>query len=100
MSRSRTLRTLEVPPGHIVRTVELIFKSAAKAVCIAGDFCSERFGHLPMRRDKTGIWRIRLILTPGRYNYQFIVSPKSCGPRLDDLNGNSCAVRLIEDWHG
>jgi len=100
MTRSRAFKTLEVPPGHIVRAVELIFKSAATAVCIAGDFCNERFGRLPLRRDKKGVWRIRLMLTPGRYRYQFIINgrwlndPKNCPLRLSGSRENSCAARV------
>jgi 1,4-alpha-glucan branching enzyme len=51
-------------------------------------------------RDNNGMWRIQLMLTPGRYRYQFVIDgewlndPKSCGCRLDHLRGNNCAVRI------
>lgn len=103
MSRSRLFKTLEIPPGHIVRTVELIFKSAAAAVSLTFDFCTGRFPPLPLRRDKNGLWRIQLMLTPGRYRYQFIVNgrwlndPASCAFRLGNSRRNNCAARVAED---
>ncbi|MBI4326489.1 MAG: hypothetical protein HY674_14665 [Chloroflexi bacterium] len=101
MSRSLRFKSLEVPPGHIFRTVRLFFKCAtAAAVSITGDFCNHQTRRLPLRRDPHRIWRIQLLLTPGRYRYQFIVDrrwlndPRSCGtnPRCPD--GPNCALRI------
>jgi 1,4-alpha-glucan branching enzyme len=102
MFRQRLFKTLEIPPGHIVRTVEWIFKSTAATVSISitGDFCSEPFPSLPLHKDDKGVWRIQVMLTPGRYRYQFIIN----GRWLNDLKNcdfsqgrraeNHCAVRI------
>jgi 1,4-alpha-glucan branching enzyme len=45
----------------------------AEKVHLAGDFNQWRAGDLPLYRDESGKWRIRLRLAPGRYEYRFIV---------------------------
>lgn len=83
-------KTLVVTSGHIIRTVEITFKSAtAKTVTVIGDFVSSCFPPLPMSRDERGIWRIQLQLAPGCYHYQFIVD----GALLDDPQGCSANPR-------
>lgn len=100
-SRRRTFKTLEVLPGRIVRTVELIFKSStALAVWLTGDFTCDRLARLPLRQIQKGIWQIQLSLTPGRYRYQFIVDrrwlndPRACAIHPRRFGGVQCVLRL------
>lgn len=56
MSHVQSFKSLVVPPGHIVRNVELFFKSAvATAVALTGDFCSREFPSLPMQPKAGGV---------------------------------------------
>lgn len=98
---ARTFKTLEVLPGRIVRTVELIFKSStAVAVWLIGDFTCDRLARLPLRQIRKGIWQIQLILTPGRYRYQFIVDrrwlndPRACAIHPRRFGSVQCVLRV------
>jgi 1,4-alpha-glucan branching enzyme len=94
-------KTLVVYPGHIIRMVEITFKSAtAKTVTVIGDFVSSCFPPLPMSRDARGVWRIQLQLAPGCYRYQFVVDgavwddPGACSTNPRRLGGSRCALRV------
>ena len=45
----------------------------AKAVTVVGDFNDWRPDAHPMKRHETGEWKKHLFLSPGRYEYKFIV---------------------------
>jgi 1,4-alpha-glucan branching enzyme len=94
-------KTLAVHPGHIIRAVELTFKSAtAKTVALIGDFGSSCSSPLPMSRDERGIWQIQLQLAPGCYHYQFVVDgtvwddPGACSTNPRRLGVSRCALRV------
>ena len=40
---------------------------------LAGDFNGWDYNILPMMKDNTGTWKIKISLVPGRYEYQFLV---------------------------
>lgn len=50
-----------------------LFAPAAREVFLAGDFCNWQGNDCPMRRLKDGSWKKSLKLTPGRYEYRFVV---------------------------
>jgi 1,4-alpha-glucan branching enzyme len=45
----------------------------AKKVCIAGNFNDWNMASMPMKKSADGIWKIKLKLLPGKYEYKFIV---------------------------
>jgi len=47
--------------------------SEAKKVFLAGDFNDWSPEKHPMRKDVNGTWKKRLILSPGNYEYKFLV---------------------------
>jgi hypothetical protein len=54
--------------------VELELASAdARSVSVAGDFNQWQVDAARMTRGADGVWRIRLELPPGRYQYVFVV---------------------------
>ena len=58
------------------RTVRFEFQAppTAQRVALVGDFNSwNRFGHM-MRKVPSGLWEITVELTPGRYQYKFLVN--------------------------
>lgn len=94
-------KTLIVSAGHIIRTVEITFKSAsAKTVALIGDYVSSHFPPLPMSRDERGIWRIQLQLAPGCYRYQFVVDgallddPQACSANPRRPGEANCTLRV------
>ena len=81
--------------------VEFVYESpTAKEVCLSGDFNNWNFSSLPMRKDRNGIWRLRLPLTAGRHEYRFIVDGEwQCDPRAYDYVPNpfgscNCVVEM------
>jgi hypothetical protein len=61
-----------VPQGPPQITVELeLGEVAARSVAVAGDF--NGWDAATMKQGADGIWRIRLSLPPGRYQYVFVV---------------------------
>lgn len=49
------------------------FNPSAKEIYIAGDFNNWSTSSDKMTRDKTGRFKIRIRLSPGRYQYKFLV---------------------------
>jgi 1,4-alpha-glucan branching enzyme len=45
----------------------------AKKVCIAGNFNDWNMTSMPMKKSADGIWKIKLKLSPGKYEYKFVV---------------------------
>ena len=46
---------------------------AAKSVLLAGDFNSWDAKSITLKKSKNGVWKTTTTLTPGRYEYKFIV---------------------------
>ena len=56
----------------IEKTVEFICSAPeAKDVFLAGEFNQWDIHSLPMKKDKKGIWKIKINLLPRRYEYKF-----------------------------
>ena len=54
--------------------VEFTFHAPeAKKVCIAGKFNAWNTSSMPMKKGKDGVWRIKLNLSPGKYEYKYLV---------------------------
>jgi 1,4-alpha-glucan branching enzyme len=63
-------------------TIELSFYSpGATNVFVAGEFNGWDTNSLPMKRDKDGIWKAKLNLLPGRYEYKLFAD----GGWVEDL---------------
>ncbi len=51
--------------------VEVCFYSPdAINVCVAGEFNGWDTQSLPLKKDKDGVWRLKIKLLPGRYEYK------------------------------
>ena len=56
----------------IEKTVEFTCTASdAKKVFLAGEFNNWDTRSLPMKKDKKGVWKIKIKLTPGRHEYKF-----------------------------
>ena len=54
------------------KNVEVSFYSPeAMNVCVAGEFNGWDTRSLPMKKDEDGVWRLKIKLLPGRYEYKF-----------------------------
>ena len=58
-------------PEQIHRNVELTFYSPESMnVYVSGEFNGWDTQSLPMKKDKDGVWRSKVKLLPGRYEYK------------------------------
>jgi 1,4-alpha-glucan branching enzyme len=54
--------------------VTFTFKAPeAKSVLLAGDFTGWQQAPLSLKKDKTGVWKKTVPLTPGKYEYRLLV---------------------------
>ncbi len=68
---------------------------AAKEVFVAGSFNGWQVGATPLRPDKGGEWQGELKLTPGRYEYLFVVD----GTWLPDPAAREAAPNPFGGWN-
>lgn len=68
---------------------------AAKEVFVAGSFNHWQVGTMPLRRAKGGEWQGQLRLTPGRYEYLFVVD----GIWLPDPAAPEAAPNPFGGWN-
>ncbi len=67
------------------RAVEIIFYAPqAKEVFLAGEFNHWDTRSLPMAKEKGGIWKQKIELTPGHYEYKIFVD----GAWFEDIKGS------------
>jgi 1,4-alpha-glucan branching enzyme len=59
----------------------------AKEVAVGGDFNKWNVKTHPMKRDEAGVWKKMLMLSPGRYEYKFLVDGRW---RNDPKNDQMC----------
>lgn len=64
-----------------------------RSVSVVGDFCEWQPDRCQMKRDKSGVWKATIMLTPGRYEYRFVVD----GQWVDDPN---CVERTNNEFGG
>ena len=73
---------------------------AASAVQLVGDFTSWAERPISMEKDLAGIWRVTVVLAPGRHSYRFIADgvwcddPESSAWELNPY-GSQNSVRLV-----
>jgi 1,4-alpha-glucan branching enzyme len=60
---------------------------AAKEVILTGNFNDWSLKKHPMRRDETGMWNKTVMLSPGKYEYKFLVDGQW---REDPRNDRLC----------
>ncbi len=66
--------------------VEILLKAPeAREVLLLGDFNNWDPQSPPMRKDGGGLWKMRLLLDPGRYEYKLLIDGQW---RLDANNPN------------
>ena len=74
--------------------------STAKKVCIAGNFNAWNPSSMPMKKENDGTWRIKLKLSPGKYEYKYFVdgawdSDRSCTEVVPNPFGtDNCVISV------
>ena len=73
-TRSKGKSVTKKKEKSIEKTVEFTFNAPdAKGVFLAGEFNHWDTRSLPMKKDKKGVWKMKIKLPPGRYEYKFFV---------------------------
>jgi 1,4-alpha-glucan branching enzyme len=57
--------------------------AAAKEVIVVGDFNNWNAHEHPMKKDDEGIWKVTVLLAPGRYEYKLLID----GRWWEDIRG-------------
>jgi 1,4-alpha-glucan branching enzyme len=73
----------------------------AQGVSIGGSFNQWNPTTHPLKRDKKGIWKISLPLSPGQYEYLFFVDGEwqtdpNCSTCVENPFGTLNCVRIVE----
>jgi len=101
MARKQKTNATKNQPGNGLHEMELFYESSsATEVHVSGDFNNWSFDALPMVRDKRGVWRTRVALPGGRYEYRFIVDgdwqndPNACGVVPNEFGSCNCVLEV------
>ena len=73
----------------------------AGEVFVAGEFNNWDARANPLKKDKNGLWKLTLPLTPGRYEYRFLADGKwendpSCSGCIPNKFGSSNCLRIVK----
>lgn len=73
----------------------------AQKVSLAGNFNNWDPKTNLMKKDKKGVWKVTVSLSPGRYEYRFFVdgnweSDPSCAGCVPNEFGSQNCVRIVE----
>lgn len=74
--------------------------STALSVMLAGDFTHWQKEAIPMRRLKSGLWKVSVGLEPGTHHYRFLVDGQwqddpECELRVPNPYGGHNSVRSV-----
>lgn len=73
----------------------------AREVFVAGEFNNWDARATRLKKDRNGLWKITLPLTPGKYEYRFLTDGKwendpSCSGCVPNKFGSQNCVRIVE----
>lgn len=72
----------------------------ARSVIVTGSFCDWAEDRHALKKDAQGVWKKRLTLTPGDYEYRFLVDGEwrndpTCTKRVPNgLGSENCVLRV------
>lgn len=70
----------------------------AQSVLLAGSFCDWELGAIPLKRQKSGLWKTTVSLEPGTHRYRFIVDgqwyddPECARKEANPFGSEDCIV--------
>jgi 1,4-alpha-glucan branching enzyme len=73
----------------------------AREVFLAGNFNGWDIHANPMKKDRSGLWKVTLSLMPGRYEYRFIADGQweddpSCSCCVPNQFGSLNCVKMVD----
>ena len=78
------------------------FAPEAKEVQLAGSFNNWDSSETPLKKDKTGKWKVALSLAPGRYEYRYLVDgqwqneQRPCTYVRNSFGSTNCVIEVGE----
>jgi 1,4-alpha-glucan branching enzyme len=87
---------------NVPKKVQFEFSAPeAREVLVAGEFNNWDARATRLKKDKNGLWKITLPLTPGKYEYRFLTDGKwendpSCSGCVPNKFGSQNCVRIVE----
>ena len=69
---------------------------AVQSVMLAGDFTGWQQAPVSLKKDKTGVWKKTLSLSPGKYEYRLLVDgqwqddPQCANRQPNQFGGQNC----------
>ena len=95
-------KTPVIPAAEKALGVEFSHEAPeAKEVFLAGSFNDWNVTNLPMSRDPRGVWRVRVPLAAGSYEYRFIADgvwnddPRACAYVPNQFGWCNCVVEVV-----
>jgi 1,4-alpha-glucan branching enzyme len=72
----------------------------AQQVFLSGSFNDWRYDATPLKKDATGCWKTQVSLSPGTYEYRFVVDgtwfdDAECPLRVENPFGSQNCVRIV-----
>lgn len=73
---------------------------SAQTVLVAGDFTGWNQAPLPLKKDKSGVWKKTVSLPPGRYEYRLLVDgqwrddPHCADRQPNQFGGQNCVCTV------
>lgn len=76
----------------------------AHSVVVTGSFCNWQTESIPLQRNRKGIWQTTIPLSPGRYEYRFLVDghwedDPECEERVSNPFGSrNCVLHVLREF--
>ncbi|KPJ58720.1 MAG: hypothetical protein AMJ42_02745 [Deltaproteobacteria bacterium DG_8] len=100
MAKKKEKKGLSKKQNHRKATFKLMAPEA-QSVLLAGDFNSWNADTHPLERTSNGMWKINLNLSPGRYEYKFLVDGQwqndpNCKSYVSNPFGGDNCVKILK----
>lgn len=99
--KPKKVKLTDAPADEQTAGAEFLYVAPeAHEVYLAGSFNDWNPAHLLMRRDAEGVWRLRVVLAPGRHEYRFVADgiwnddPRACAYVPNQFGWCNCVVEV------
>jgi 1,4-alpha-glucan branching enzyme len=100
---TETRLTARPNPSRKERVVFALEAPEAQRVHVTGTFCDWQINSFALKKGRGGTWRTALSLSPGRYEYRFLVDGEwrddpSCTERVPNPFGaENCVLHVVRE---
>ena len=102
MGRKKKSKESESKTVTLKKANFILIAPEAKKVSLAGNFNGWDVNAHPLKKNSKGTWQTKLELTPGKYEYRFLVDGKwENDPNCNSLSpnpfgGENCILTLLD----